>query len=701
MNKKYIFWFRRTLPYLLSLVLVIAIYYPVFFKGYFAVNRSDALNIHVPINYMVAQGLLKGKISFWNPYVNLGQPTVDGSTTVFHPGILLYLFFNPWLANTIEIITGLFLTCLGAWQFLKQQGFKMLSASIGMILYVFSGPVFFLHSYHLGFMAILLLPWSLWVFHKHDRSANPKWLWLAASLGIIAAQSMDFDTLIYLYAGLLIDRIVCIPLAGRRRYLVQWTLILLLSFLTGALLYLPFYEWLVHSSRIIKSYRGILDPGPMNMLVALITNQWLTFWPYDVFYFYIGPACIWLVFSAVIKFDKKTYAVRYFLFSGIIPLYYFVTRLLQYYHIGMWSVVDSWRSMFVFCFGLSMVACIGAENILKEKRIIQRVTFISGLVVMFFGGWEILSGFYPAKKYVFLLIAAGAILMVSVSWAKKYTSLRAIGILAAVLAVTVIPSMNYVTEKYLGILSRNSISIKNLGHYKTVATAARDRGGDGRVAIFGESDNTTVLLGLKTVPNYTSIYNKEFESALVSDSLITSNYQLPYWMQLNNPNAHSLSLYGVEFLVALDSIAPREDNQGWFERKDLSWPYHVVLENRRYLGRAYIVTAAGEYKRGVDFLEDAPESVVLKVFAEEGDRLVLADLSYPGWRVLIDSKNVASENYHGCLRSVILAKGMHIVRWYYDGQIQMVGLRISLVALILLVLLLIRETLIQINFLDP
>ena len=692
-NDKQASWFPHILSILLCLILVIIIYYPVFLKGYWAVNRSDALNIHLPNNSLIASVFHRGQFPLWNPRVNLGQPIIDGFSLIFHPALVLYLFFTPWLANSIEILLGLALALLGTWYFLRQQGLKVYPASVGMLVYVLSGPVFSLHAYHLDFMAIVLLPWSLWVFHQYDRTKYLRWLWAAAILCVLAVQSIELDTLFYFYLALFIDRLVCIPKDKNERkiYAIKWVVIFILSCLTGLLSYLPLYEWLFYSSRLSKSYAGALNPDWLNMVTAMFTNQWLTRWPYNNFYFYFGPALIWLVLAGLVRFNRSVYAFRYFLFSLVIPVSYITIRSLQFFNSTSWfNSLDIWRSMFVFCFGLAMIVSIGVGNILNKERFQRWLALLCGLFTMGLAIWTIYSSMHIFRKYIILLLAAVGMLMVAFSMSKKTIVLRFLGIYVALAATLITSALFFVNDERFGIIASNSSLIRKLSFYNTLGEDSYGKEGNWRVSVSGPTDNTTSLVGLKTLPNYTSIYNKKMEDALRADGLIKPQSTHPYWMQLDNPDASALSFYGVRFLVALDNILAPENMAGWVKRADLSWYLYAVWENKHYIGRAYLVKASGErYSGNVEFLEDTPVSVTLRAKAEEGESLVLADLNYPGWQTWVDGRLVPTEVYHGCLRLVELSKGTHIVQWKYNGRIQWLGIILSLIALFFLVAFLI------------
>jgi len=689
-ENKYITWCLKLLPILIGLILALIIYHPVFFSQCWAVNKTDALQIHLPVNNLIIETFRNHNLPLWNPYFNLGQPILDGFSLIFHPALILYAFFNPWLANSLEIIIVLILTFSGAWYFLKQQGFSRFATSIGSFVYTLCGPVFFLHSYHLDLTAISLLPWILWAFHRYDIVKTSKWLWISACFCLLAVQSIEPDSLFYLFVGLTIDRFACIPQERRRPYLIVWAGILILTILTGLLTYLPLYEWLYYSSRLTKTYSNTFHPSFSNMITAVFTNQWLTYWPYASFYFYFGPAVFWLALAGFFELDKKNYVYRYFSGALIIPIYYFVMRYLQPFELNK---IDVFRGMFVFCLSLAMISAKGVGNILKGGKVQLRVSLLVGWLTMALASWAIFSGTYTINKCVVLSLAAVSILISVISMIRKVVILRIFGIFVAVVATLLGSAYFFAREDRHHLISRNS-SITQRKAFYSYLRRVEGNGEEAhwRITTFGFTDNTSALARLKSIPNYTTFYNQAMENILLVDNLIQRNTRLPYWMSLSYPDAQALGIFGVKFLITLgdDNVSLLDNNSvGWTKRPDLDWYFYSVWENNYYIGRAFFLNSSGKrYSGEIEFLEDAPEEVVLKVNAQDGDSLVLADLSYPGWEAWVDGRRAPAEVYHGCLRMLRLTQGEHIIAWKYNGRIQRVGLILSLVALSILLLFL-------------
>lgn len=676
-------------PFYFAAGILLIIYYPVFFQGKLAVNDSDALELHIPNNYFVAQSYKQGKIPFWNPYFNLGQPVSDGTTPLFHPGLIFYLFMDSFLANTVEILVGLFLSCLGIWYFLSSLGFSSFSVFLGSLIYILIGPVFFQHSYHLGFMAVLVLPWTLYLFHRYDDTKKFRWLISGVILCVLAVHSLDQDLLIYVFLGIFIDRAISIS-RNRIKCLTLWAVIFFLSLLTGLVSFLPFHQWLRYSSRLLHSYDGILTPGMINLLFACFANNWFTYYPYsDVFYFYIGLLVVWLVLISLSEFNKKEeYVYRFSLYSIIFPVYYIIIRLMQFYTDSIFDTIDPWKCMVVFCFGLTLLSVKGIDIVIQSKKSFWKQSIVIGLLALMLA---LICFLKKLEVWIFLnlIIVGSSIFLFSIIKSKK---LRGIVLLFTTIVNMAVPAVNYavIRRACTGEVSKERV-IKSIPFFRYFKNIIKDS--HCRVSIFQGNNNSTSIARLRSIPNYSPFYNLALERSLVSDKLILSNNAQPYWMLLNRADAKKLSYYGVRYLIVEPTgVRPawqREEfvtfSQGWKKvHLPPEWAEFKVWENIYYIGRAYVVSEQVEDRGEVQFLKDEPEKIILKVKVKEPRRLVLADLYYPGWEVLVDNKPFKIEKYKGCLRSVQLEEGEHLIEFRYNEYRPKIYLLISGISLCVL-----------------
>ena len=278
------------------------------------------------------------------------------------------------------------------------------------------------------------------------------------------------------------------------------------------------------------------------------------------------------------------------------------------------------------------------------------------------------------RIYANLVLTIFTMILIFVTTKKK---LRKQILLLAVLINTGTPAFHYAVVRgaCTGEVSKERV-LRSIPLFQYLKNTIKDP--HCRVSILGGNDNLTLLVGLKSIPNYSPFYNKTLEQSLLSDGLILPNNSQPYWMLLNYADAEKLSYYGVKYLI-IDPITVKPEwqrerfvipPQGWKEIKLPSqWSDYRVLENEYYLGRAYILSHDGQ-KREVKFLIDEPQKVVLEARAGEGDILILSDLDYPGWKVYMDGKKVRGRFNYKCFRSIRLEPGVHKIEWMYESNVQ-------------------------------
>ncbi|MBM4055425.1 MAG: YfhO family protein [Planctomycetes bacterium] len=86
-----------------------------------------------------------------------------------------------------------------------------------------------------------------------------------------------------------------------------------------------------------------------------------------------------------------------------------------------------------------------------------------------------------------------------------------------------------------------------------------------------------------------------------------------------------------------------------------------------------------------EILEYTPNSVTIRASLLEDGYLVLGDTYYPGWNAYVDGKQSKLYKTNYVIRSVFLKKGDHVVKFVYEPKSFVIGMIISLSALILII----------------
>jgi hypothetical protein len=144
----------------------------------------------------------------------------------------------------------------------------------------------------------------------------------------------------------------------------------------------------------------------------------------------------------------------------------------------------------------------------------------------------------------------------------------------------------------------------------------------------------------------------------------------------NQPDAARLAGLDVEYVVSdFDLTGP-----GFEHLRDFAGTR--VYLNAAWAGRAWVEGQAPGTAVVTDW---SPNRV--EVQASGPGRLVLSEINYPGWQVLIDGQAAALETAQGALRAVQLAPGAHVVSFVFSPISVYLGGAFSLLGLVALALL--------------
>jgi len=88
-----------------------------------------------------------------------------------------------------------------------------------------------------------------------------------------------------------------------------------------------------------------------------------------------------------------------------------------------------------------------------------------------------------------------------------------------------------------------------------------------------------------------------------------------------------------------------------------------VYRNPAIRPRAWLEPLAGGEWVAVDEVLWTPNHIKVQVHGP--GRLVLSEMAYPGWVLLVDGERVPVDPYEGLLRSVVLAEGTHVVDFFF------------------------------------
>jgi len=613
---------------------VLVLYFPVFQGTHYAINVSDELNAVLTRFIAFTNSLKSLHFPLWNPYPNLGQIFSDGSVYPYHIGILLFLVFNPWIAHTLIILGAMWCLLFFSWVYFRAEGFDEIPALIGSIIYSLSGPVFFHHSYFGDIFVLFGLPLELYLLARWNQSGARKYFILFGVVLISTIISSNLDIVIQFLLCIFLYRLAHARIdRTSAKDIVKFALLLSAGLIASAVYSVPFAEWVERSSRHRMSYGSDFFPEPLNMAHAIIFGTFKRPHSFVPYYFFIGIPALFLSGIGLFRFRKGPLSV-FCLLCLIFPLRYAIFYLFNANNITLLQNVDHWRSMFVFMLIIALAGARGADFLLKRAR---------------------------------KLNAAGKCLTM------------------AVILIPFIQNMYFARAEIRSSCIIEKSWINGLEKFWRDVGKAMSGESKGRVTGSAQFVSLAMLEGIRAMPAYTNVYNQSFHTRM--EAFMKTKWgelNRSFWWQLRSPDAPGLAYYGVEYLI-WDTELPDELDALWEKRKDIttSTNFHIY-KNLFYKGRAYVVDRNGQMiSRQVACRDVSSAVVVCRVKnAGKGERLILADQAYPGWKVTVNGTSAGWERFLDCLRAVELSEGDNTVIWRYSSRPFFFGLVLTGCALL-------------------
>ncbi len=226
--------FRRALPGLLFVVLVVAVYSPTLFSRRNFAGR-DLLVYNLPIEKAIHDSWSRGAIPVWISEISGGRPlAANPNAGVFYPVRPLLSLLPFPVAMRVYPVLHWAAAGLGMLLLLRSIGGSKSAAWIGAVTYAFSGvsvSEVFYTNYQPG---MTLLPWVVWAVQRRGASAGNRLLVLSLLFGLLFFAGDVFTTGAAIFAGVL-----WIGIEGERSQRARELVTLALSLLLAALLAAP------------------------------------------------------------------------------------------------------------------------------------------------------------------------------------------------------------------------------------------------------------------------------------------------------------------------------------------------------------------------------------------------------------------------------------------------------------------------------
>lgn len=204
--------------------------------------------------------------------------------------------------------------------------------------------------------------------------------------------------------------------------------------------------------------------------------------------------------------------------------------------------------------------------------------------------------------------------------------------------------------------------------------------------------NTWTAYNLSSTSGYDPMaindYSKYFQSNLNNQKI---NPYSSRYSELNHYNAKELGESNVKYLLALkydniDKISSEGDHLNYkINLNEWNKVYEygsvVVLENKEFKPRIEIVDQnSQESIKDIDY--SANKITFVANSQKDNSILVLRDTWYPGWKAIVNNKEVVIDKYLGIYRQIYIPEGESAIEFVYQPKSFYYGLYISSISLI-------------------
>lgn len=369
----------KKLFFLVSLVLIVIVFYPVLLGG--KVTFGDSTELVIPQLAFYERAFTSGESPFWNPYIAVGFPNfISVGGHPFSPFNLLLFLMSPiaahyWIMFILAVAT-LFFTVL----FLRELGISPGGAVIGGLAYLM-GSLFYFGS-AVNTVAIFIQAILFWSIIRISKETSKRFLALYVILGSFAVMSgwlmSAYWPNLYIFTTALFFVVFLtakIKRAGEEGVARLWfglASIFLLGTAVGLLQLVPAYLISMFSGR-----GGGIDynmaQGSALTFKSLLNFFYLT--PYRGLeaYLYIGIVpLIFFVLSFTIKgngflkFFRWLFLVVFFTAIKYSPIFWLINKLPLFNYFQ-----GSSRFMLIGSFAASVLVGFGIDHFVSIKQINQ------------------------------------------------------------------------------------------------------------------------------------------------------------------------------------------------------------------------------------------------------------------------------------------------------------------------------------------
>lgn len=711
------------------LCLVLFFFYR-FLDGSVVLAFKDLSRYFYPLRYLMAEQVRAGQLPLWDPYIFCGFPLLATLQICFFYPLTIIHYLLPFnLAFNYYTILHYFLAACFMYALLRHYRLSAAGSFFGGLVFAFSGYLLSVSNMNTSLSSVIWLPLALLFFDKLINSSlgirHSSFAWFSLLLALMFLGGEP--TIIYVSLWFLFFYAILFSEKKARNIGLLFLACLLAAGLVAVQL-LPFAELSGLSDRLSQTDFQIVslrsfppreminfvlpyffgNPGQLGSYTETLLGEMNQNWLITP---YLGIIPLIMIFFAFTKkrsgfFLAAALVALLLAFGRYTPAYFLLYRILP----GIALIRYPVKFLFLTTFCLSLLAAFGFDELLKGiktsgRALIALAVALALCVKLSIAGLCLspvvlgsLTHRLTANVPNYFIRLLGEIIQFNLSSLFNLTAL-----VAALLALLTAAYYRKISRGLLvgGLLLLTAADLFANGISVTIGAPAE---------IFSATTVTYALMQKDSAPYrffYSSrvgadnqtIYGENYAAALVNaqDDLCDNWHILHHrfdffgyesikpWKLLELARAELseegyvknldiLSAANVKYILSLDPIT--DPRLKLLRHKHAYGTDHYFYENRSVMPRAYFLdNGVGEVKIN----EYRPGRIALATDGPRAATLFLAESYYPGWKALVDGKEVKISRAKEIFEAVNVPAGEHKVIFVYDPWTFKLGAAISIV----------------------
>ncbi|MEK7573061.1 MAG: YfhO family protein [Patescibacteria group bacterium] len=724
----------------------------------------DVLRQLYPWKTLSISQIASGNIPLWNPYNFSGAPLLANfQSAVFYPLNILYRVLPQIWAWSALVVLQPFLAAIFTFLYARKIGISKTGSVFAGVSFAFSSFMSAWLEYNTIGHVILWLPLLLFSAENLIENKEIKWKLLFVFSLIASLFAGHVQIFAYLLCFLILYLVYRSLYFGKNigGNLLLFSVLIILSLGIGSIQLIPGTELLKESARSYHPYEFLINKiliQPWQLIMFFVPDFFgnpatRNYWLSDTYVGKVTSIGLVSVFFVLISiFSKQNKFKNFYVLTSLLVLIFStrnpLTEILYKFQIPLISSSSPTLGIFLFCFGVSILAGIGVDRV-KNQNLNLRKYFYYALSICSIFLFSYIILLFLSKQSA-LLQEQFRISTRNLFYSSLILSLSTILLFLAVLskrfryAFLVLLLILNISDLFRAFEKFNPFSPKDLVFPNTsVFKFIEDKGGINRFWGYGYGSvdaNFATEYKLFSPDGYDPLYPKRYGEFIQSSkdgkirTIFTnqsrSDAQIMPGLGKEDLSSNYYRLRVLD-LLSVKYILDREENgstektfpidrfklvyqkDGWkifenlkaapriflasdykifknneeFEKLLFSKdfdPSKTILLEKNILNRELKHINSGEDRLKIITYE--PEKITISSSAKNDRLLFLSDTYYPGWKAYVDGNKTEIYRADYAFRAVIVPEGTHTVQFIFDPDSYKLGYKISLISSGLLLL---------------